>query len=166
MEIIKDIGTVIGLILSAITLITLCCKPIRKRFVSWIRHTSKTDETVQWMQEFKEMLQNHIALDEKKQAQMDLISAAMLDLLRDDITRIYFQYIGKKDDEENQFLLKCEDCGDIMNMDCGHMKELYSHVLEEHHFNVNPHRTMFYGVCEKCLVKELGNPKSDDGGKQ
>jgi Fur family ferric uptake transcriptional regulator len=34
------------------------------------------------------------------------------------------------------------------------MKELYSHVLEEHHFNVNPHRTMFYGVCEKCLVKE------------
>ena len=97
MEIIKDIGTVIGLILSAITLITLCCKPIRKRFVSWIRHTSKTDETVQWMQEFKEMLQNHIALDEKKQAQMDLISAAMLDLLRDDITRIYFQYIGKKE---------------------------------------------------------------------
>lgn len=65
-----------------------------------------------------------------------------------------YQYIGST--EENQFLLKCEDCGDIMNMDCGHMKELYSHVLEEHHFNVNPHRTMFYGVCEKCLGKDNG----------
>lgn len=65
-----------------------------------------------------------------------------------------YQYIKRKDDEVNQFLLKCEDCGGIMNMDCGHMKELYSHVLEEHHFNVNPHRTMFYGICEKCLTKE------------
>ncbi len=97
MDIIKDIGAVIGLVLSSITLITLCCKPIRKRFISWIRRTSKTNETTKWMQEFKEMLQNHIALDEKKQAQMDLISAAMLDLLRDDITRIYFQYISQKE---------------------------------------------------------------------
>lgn len=64
-----------------------------------------------------------------------------------------YQYIGAEE-EVNQFLLKCEDCGDIMNMDCGHMQELYSHVLEEHHFNVNPHRTIFYGICEKCLTRE------------
>lgn len=69
-----------------------------------------------------------------------------------------YQYIDSRE-EENQFLLKCEDCGDILNMDCGHMKELYSHVLEEHHFNVNPHRTMFYGVCEKCLDKEQEKKK-------
>ncbi len=65
-----------------------------------------------------------------------------------------YQYIGGQSGEENQFLLKCEDCGNIQNMDCARMKELYSHVLEEHHFNVNPHRTMFYGVCEKCQGKE------------
>ncbi|MCD7824729.1 MAG: transcriptional repressor [Clostridiaceae bacterium] len=63
-----------------------------------------------------------------------------------------FQYTAGK--EEGQFLLKCEDCGHIMNMDCDHMKELYEHVLEEHHFNVNPHRTMFYGICENCLARE------------
>ena len=63
-----------------------------------------------------------------------------------------YQYVG--DNEANShFLLKCEDCGEIQNMDCGHMEELYSHVLEEHHFNVNPHRTMFYGLCEKCQRK-------------
>lgn len=63
-----------------------------------------------------------------------------------------YQYIGGKE-EKGHFLLKCEDCGAIQDMDCGHMDELYSHVLEEHHFNVNPHRTMFYGICEKCLRK-------------
>ena len=63
-----------------------------------------------------------------------------------------YQYVGTQ--EESKFLLKCEDCGDIMDMDCGHMSELYEHVRQEHHFNVNPHRTMFYGVCEKCLDKE------------
>ena len=42
------------------------------------------------------------------------------------------------------------------------MKELYSHVLEEHHFNVNPHRTMFYGVCEKCLDKEEKMAQASD----
>lgn len=73
-----------------------------------------------------------------------------------------YQYIGDHAEEENQFLLKCEDCGDILNMDCGHMKELYSHVLEEHHFNVNPHRTMFYGVCEKCLDKEEKMAQASD----
>lgn len=63
-----------------------------------------------------------------------------------------YQYIGQNDDEQScHFLLKCEDCGDILDMGCNHMTELYSHVRDEHHFNVNPHRTMFYGTCEKCL---------------
>lgn len=70
-----------------------------------------------------------------------------------------YQYVDSKD-EENKFLLKCEDCGDIMDMDCGHMSELYEHVLAEHHFNVNPHRTMFYGVCERCLDKERAEPEA------
>ena len=58
-----------------------------------------------------------------------------------------YQYVGNEADDESRFLLKCEDCGNILNMDCHHMKALYSHVLEEHHFNVDPHRTMFYVIC-------------------
>lgn len=73
-----------------------------------------------------------------------------------------YQYIGNTVAEENQFLLKCEDCGGLMNMDCGHMAELYTHVLQEHHFNVNPHRTMFYGTCENCLEKEQQKKSSKD----
>lgn len=71
-----------------------------------------------------------------------------------------YQYTGKTDKDKGcQFLLKCEDCGGITNMGCNHMNDLYTHVLEEHHFNVNPHRTMFYGTCEKCLYNKEGKEK-------
>ncbi len=59
---------------------------------------------------------------------------------------------------KGRLLLKCEDCGGMIPMDCSHMDDLYEHVLREHQFKVNPHRTMFYGVCDDCLAqKEHGN---------
>ena len=33
-----------------------------------------------------------------------------------------YQYVGNEADDESRFLLKCEDCGNILNMDCHHMK--------------------------------------------
>lgn len=48
------------------------------------------------------------------------------------------------------FLLKCEGCGCIRHVDCSHLGELYGHLLAEHHFQINPRRTLFYGLCEKC----------------
>jgi Fur family ferric uptake transcriptional regulator len=62
-----------------------------------------------------------------------------------------FQYAAQPD---NRFLLKCEGCGEIMPMECSHMQELYEHVLSEHSFQVNPHRTMFYGICDGCLNRQ------------
>ncbi len=52
------------------------------------------------------------------------------------------------------FLLKCERCGAILHMDCSHLGELYAHILREHHFSINPRRTLFYGVCEACAREE------------
>lgn len=66
-----------------------------------------------------------------------------------------YQYIADGSSGNTcQFLLKCESCGEIINMGCSHMQDLYSHVLEEHNFNVNPYRTMFYGTCGKCLYRK------------
>ena len=48
------------------------------------------------------------------------------------------------------FMLKCEKCGAIRHMDCSHLGELYDHVMQEHHFTINPRRTLFYGLCERC----------------
>jgi Fur family ferric uptake transcriptional regulator len=48
-------------------------------------------------------------------------------------------------------------------MECSHMQELYAHVLEEHFFRVNPHRTMFYGICDSCQNrgKQLSSKKEE-----
>lgn len=48
------------------------------------------------------------------------------------------------------FLIKCEQCGCVEHVDCAHLSELYSHLAREHHFHINPHRTLFYGLCQNC----------------
>lgn len=52
------------------------------------------------------------------------------------------------------FLLKCEKCGRIEHLDCSHLRPLYAHLAQEHHFVINPRKTLFYGLCELCSQKE------------
>lgn len=47
-------------------------------------------------------------------------------------------------------LLKCEGCGRIVHVDCGRLAPLYEHLGREHHFDIDPRRTMFYGLCRAC----------------
>ena len=56
----------------------------------------------------------------------------------------------KRTRHKHCFLLQCESCGAIFHVDCSHLGELYTHLLESHGFAINPRRTMFYGLCEKC----------------
>ena len=64
----------------------------------------------------------------------------------------YYQYCGH--DEGSCFLLKCEKCGCIRHLDCSHLGELYQHLEREHHFRIDPRRTLFYGLCESCGREE------------
>lgn len=54
-------------------------------------------------------------------------------------------------DEKVLFYLKCETCGKLVHIDCPELEHLYHHLSEEHHIEINPGKTMFYGKCEKCL---------------
>ena len=49
------------------------------------------------------------------------------------------------------FLIKCEQCGCVEHADCAHLGELYDHLAQEHHFRINPRRTLFYGLCQACM---------------
>ena len=60
-----------------------------------------------------------------------------------------FQYI-EQGDNQDCFYIKCEECGEVTKMECHHLAELYSHVNADHHFSINPKKTIFYGKCEKC----------------
>lgn len=61
----------------------------------------------------------------------------------------YYQYCAGHE-EGSCFLLKCERCGCIRHLDCSHLGELYQHLEQEHHFHIDPRRTLFYGLCEGC----------------
>lgn len=65
----------------------------------------------------------------------------------------YYQYCAAHT-EGSCFLLKCEKCGTIRHLDCSHLGELYRHLEQEHHFRIDPRRTLFYGLCERCGQEE------------
>ncbi len=97
MEIITNIGAIIGVVLSCITLVTLLCKPLRKKIAGWIRKTSHMEETRAAVDEVRAMMQQLMATEESKQAMLQLFKESQLSLLRDSITDLYFKYLPKKE---------------------------------------------------------------------
>jgi len=65
----------------------------------------------------------------------------------------FFQFCPHAD-HHNCFLLRCEDCGRIVHLDCGHLEELYRHLEAEHHFRIDPRRTVLTGRCRDCTEQE------------
>ena len=66
-----------------------------------------------------------------------------------------FEYMGEKKHKYGEvcFHCKCEVCGDLIHMHCDELKSIKEHLEKHHKFYLNPMRTVFYGVCEKCRVK-------------
>ena len=47
---------------------------------------------------------------------------------------------------------KCEKCGKLIHLHCEELVQIRSHLKEEHHFTLDPLRTVFYGLCEDCAA--------------
>ena len=64
-----------------------------------------------------------------------------------------FEYIadGEHDGAEVCFHCKCEKCGKLIHLHCDEMQEIQEHLLREHAFQMDPLRTVFYGVCVECM---------------
>ncbi len=60
-----------------------------------------------------------------------------------------YQYV-MEDENDDCFYIECEKCGQVSRMECHHLAELYHHVNADHHFSINPKKTVFYGRCSKC----------------
>ena len=63
--------------------------------------------------------------------------------------KTYYQYL-EKCEKENHFYLKCENCGDIVHIDCECIKDLSNHILKNHKFNLGKEHIIINGICEKC----------------
>ena len=69
-----------------------------------------------------------------------------------------FEYVGTDchADGEVCFHCKCEKCGRLIHLHCDDLIEIQSHLRSEHHFTLDPLRTVFYGLCEDCREKSRG----------
>lgn len=94
-EIIKLIGAMIGYILSTITLTTMIVKPIRKRFINWLKNIcgtgvieSNLTEIKSEFGEIKAMLQTHIEADTDKSELLKRLAEAEKAALRNSILQL------------------------------------------------------------------------------
>jgi len=69
----------------------------------------------------------------------------------DGISGACYQYIDDEKDIEKHLLLKCDNCGELIRLDCNVINEIHEHIYQEHTFQVNSAKTVFYGTCESCF---------------
>lgn len=69
-----------------------------------------------------------------------------------------FEYLGREAHagEEVCFHCKCEKCGRLIHLHCAELAGIGSHLSAHHGFDINPMRTVFYGLCEDCRRAEGG----------
>lgn len=65
-----------------------------------------------------------------------------------------YQYVGDRRECREHFHLKCEQCGRLIHIECGHLEELSRHIEASHGFKVNKLKTVLYGICEDCANNE------------
>ena len=63
-----------------------------------------------------------------------------------------FEYVPESDHVSKGicFHCKCEKCGKLIHMNCDALAGISEHLMEDHGFQLDPLRTVFYGVCEAC----------------
>lgn len=63
-----------------------------------------------------------------------------------------FEYIGfeEQTEEKNCFHCKCTECGKLIHLFCEDLLSTEDHILNHHGFQIDKHRTVFYGLCNEC----------------
>lgn len=68
-----------------------------------------------------------------------------------------FEYMTQEDHSaQTCFHCKCEKCGKLIHLHCEELDAIASHLINHHAFQLNPLRTVFYGVCDDCLRGDAG----------
>lgn len=61
-----------------------------------------------------------------------------------------FQYVDLSG-KQRQCHLKCEVCHGLFDLKCEEVDHVAQHIFEDHEFQVNNSKTIFYGKCKTCL---------------
>ncbi len=67
-------------------------------------------------------------------------------------TSTCFEYVGEDSHVHSKvcYHCKCEVCGCLFHLQCSELPVVQKHIQEHHGFAIDPIRTVFYGICEKC----------------
>ncbi len=70
----------------------------------------------------------------------------------DGVSPACFEYVSPESHEDAQvcYHCKCEKCGTLIHLHCEEIEAIQSHLKKEHGFKMDPVRTVFYGLCERC----------------
>lgn len=60
-----------------------------------------------------------------------------------------YQYLDGDGCSEH-FHLKCVKCGKLIHLSCEFLRNMESHIFDEHGFTVSSGRTIIYGTCTEC----------------
>jgi len=80
-------------------------------------------------------------------------------LIKDNVVKKYivegsngacFEYMH---DGQVDIHFKCANCGGLTHFRCEELEHVRGHMMERHRLNIDLNRTVFYGFCDKCLVK-------------
>lgn len=63
---------------------------------------------------------------------------------------VVYQYANRNKHCHEHFHLKCTDCGELIHLDCSLMKSFSEHCTQDHGFQIDPVKTIFYGLCAAC----------------
>lgn len=99
-EIVKNIATVVGCVISSITLISIIFKPLRTAITSFVKDKAGKPETDRQLAEIHNMLQHHIEDDKAFKNRMEESMAITFDFTekqcRKEIKNIYYKYRDTK----------------------------------------------------------------------
>lgn len=54
-------------------------------------------------------------------------------------------------------LLRCQSCGHIRHLDCDHLRGLWDHISQAHHFRIDASHTVLLGLCGSCMEQEASH---------
>lgn len=66
-----------------------------------------------------------------------------------------FQYVGSQTscNHSKCVHLKCDGCNELIHIDDSEIQTLTKSLQKNSGFNIDFHRTVFYGKCKKCSIK-------------
>lgn len=159
MEVIKNIAAVVGCISAIIALVTTIFKPIRKKIVNWIKHTSEASETSLVIQEINNklnVLEKKIDEIGKSSKETDSTLIKRIDALDERVGKLDKRVLENERDrikaELSEYASRCARGIKIYPEEMTHINEIYYKYHEV--LGCNSFGTKMYDVIVKYYEEQ------------